>query len=130
MSVEDHKNLRYGRAMESLAKERYREATGNEVLPAGLCVKPCQPWLCATPDAIVRDENGNLLTLELKCPISCKGKDISVPYLTDQGLKVSHEYYCQVQLQLYCCNLHKSHFFVFSEKDAQLVEIDRNDEFL
>ncbi len=123
-------NLRYGRDTEPLAKEKYQEISRNTVLPSGLVVKPCQPWLCATPDGLVVLEDGKVICLEIKCPISCRGKEISVPYLTENGLKPSHPYYTQVQIQMYCCNVEKSHFFVYSDVDRVLVEIDRDDRFL
>ncbi len=129
-SLQENSNLRYGRETEPVAKEKYKAITGNTLIPVGLFVKPSQPWLAATPDAVTKDKNGNLYVLEVKCPSSCKNKDISVPYLTPEGLKTSHEYFTQIQLELYCCNLEKAHFFVYSNKQEVLVEISRDDSFL
>ncbi len=116
--------------MEPLARNAYEIATKNKVLSSGLFIKPCQPWICGTPDGIVQDSDGNMMVLEIKCPISCQRKKINVPWLSDAGLKESHPYYCQIQMQLYCCNLDKAHFFVFSENDFVLIEIMRNDTFV
>ncbi len=126
----DHVNLQYGRTMESVAKEAYKKVSGNIIHTCGLFVKPCQPWMSCTPDGIAQDSDGNLIVLEIKCPISCQRSKISVPWLSEDGLKETHPYYCQVQIQLYCCNLDKAHFFVFSENDSVLVEIMRNDAYL
>jgi hypothetical protein len=126
----DHVNLRYGRDMEPLAKEKYSSLTGNVLHKAGLVIKPCQPWLCASPDGIVEDQTGDLLCLEVKCPKSCENKEITVPWLSDEGLNVRHPYYTQIQLQMYCCNLPAAHLFVFSEHDSCLVKIPRDNAFL
>lgn len=126
----DHPNLRYGREMEPLAREKYREVTGNYIIECGLFVKSCQPWICSTPDAIVRTSEGELITLEIKCPSSCKGKKISTSYIANGALKTNHPYYCQVQIQMYCANVKKSHFCVFSQEDYIIIEIPRDDYFL
>ena len=126
----DSTNLRYGRDMEPIAREKYRELTKNEIFQSGLVVQKEKPWLCASPDAIVKDENGQFFVLEIKCPSSCKDKKIVVPYLVNNSLKKSHQYYTQVQIQMFCCNLPLAHFFVFSETDCKLITVQRDDLFL
>ncbi len=128
----DHSNLRYGREMEPIAVKKYEEITRNSVYQSGVIVKGLQPWLCGSPDGIVKDATtGEIIVLEVKCPSSCKGKKISVPYLTEEKvLKRNHEYFAQVQLLMYCTNVCKAHFFVFSEVDFVLIEIVRDDQFL
>ncbi len=126
----DNSNLRYGRMTEPKAKVKYAEVTGNKVIDSGLTVKANQPWLCASPDALVKTGTGELVVLEIKCPSSCKNKPIMVPYLKEGQLSKSDKYYTQVQVQLYCCNLSKANFFVFSEEDYVLLEVQRDDAFL
>ena len=126
----DSSNLRYGRDMEPVAREKYKELTKNVIFQSGLVVLKNKPWLCASPDAIVKDENGQFLVLEIKCPSSCKDKKIVVPYLVNDSLKKSHPYYTQVQIQLFCCNLTTAHFFVFSETNYKLIIVKRDDPFL
>ncbi len=125
----DHPNLRYGREMEPIAREKYMELTGNTVLLSGLFVKNCQPWICASPDGIVKSAD-EVFLLEIKSPSSCKGKEIKVPYLENYTLKKNHEYFTQVQIQMYCANVAKCHFFVFTQADYVLLEIARDDDFL
>ncbi len=93
-------------------------------------VKSDHSFICASPDGISITDSGQLYVLEIKCPSSCKGKKISVPYLEDGELKKSHAYYTQVQLQLFCCNLDVAHFFVYSDVDYQLLEIHRDNDYL
>ncbi len=78
--------LQFGHKTEPLAKEEYQAIAGNSSIPVGFFVKPSQPWLAATPDAVAKDENGHLYVLGVKCPSSCKKKDITVPYLTPEKI--------------------------------------------
>jgi putative phage-type endonuclease len=126
----DSENLRYGRETEPIAKTAYQNLTLNEVIESGLVIKSQKPWLCASPDAIVKDRSGELIILEIKCPSSCKNKPIRVPYISDNDLKKSHPYYTQVQVQMFCCNLKQAHFFVFSDLDFKLITVKRDDDFL
>jgi len=109
--------MRYGREMEPIAVQKYKSETGYSVIKTGIFIKPCQPWLAASPDGIVKTPEGELYVLEVKCPVSCRNTTIRVPYLTEEGiLNVKHKYYTQVQIQLYCCNLDAAHFFCILRK--------------
>ncbi len=127
--VPDVSSLRYGRMMESKAKIKYTEVTGNNIFPTGIVVKEAQPWLSCTPDGLVK-VGTDLIVLEIKCPSTCANKKISVPYIQNGTLKKSHPYYSQIQVQLYCCNAKTGHFMVFSEADYVLLTVDRDEEFL
>jgi hypothetical protein len=117
--------------MEPIAKDSYEKITGNKVHSVGLVVNPNKPFLGATPDGLIKTSSGELISLEIKCPISCEDKDaIEVNYLSNNLLKTSHEYYSQIQLHLFCLDLKKCHFFVFSKKSCVLLEICRDDKFI
>ena len=114
-------NVEYGTAMEPVARKKFTEVTGYTVLECGLVVKEGQSWLASSPDGLFRDSNNELCCLEIKCPVSAKGKDIDVKYIKDNELVKKHEYYSQVMIQLYTCNLKKCAFFVYSERDYKLL---------
>ncbi len=116
--------------MEVVAKQKYAELTDSSLVDVGLFINFTEPWLCATPDAIVQKKDGSLVVLEVKCPSSCREKDIAVPYLKNEELVKTDKYYTQVQLQLFCCNLKSADFFVFSSKDYRLVRVERDEAFL
>lgn len=114
----------------------------KNVQTIGLFVNPLQPWICASVDAIVIDEN-DLKILEIKCPLSCSNKPISdatknkfnVPYLyLDENnvikLKASHSYYTQCQIQMYVTGLHMCYLYVWSAKESHLITILRDETFL
>lgn len=126
----DCKNFRYGRTMEQKAKDVFSATHQHyELLNCGLVVHPQIGWLCATPDALLRSDEG-LLILEVKCPSSCEGDRINVPYLSNGNLSRNHPYFAQVQIQMFVCNVKKAVFFVFSEADNVTVEISRDDVYL
>ena len=132
-SESSHPNLQYGRVTEAEAKKKYEEISGTEVMPSGLVVKADQPWLCCSPDGFVKEEEGNFLLLEIKCPVSCQDKPINVPYLKDGLLErkgLGHQYFAQIQVQLYVCDLKYCHLFVYSSADHVLVKIKRDENYL
>jgi len=122
--------VEYGKRFESKALIKYGQVTSSEILSCGLVVSLTHPWLCATPDAIAKfgDE---LVCVEVKCPFSCAfSPRISVPYLVGGKLVKSHPYYDQCQVQMFCCNLKKTHFFVYSDHAFVLVQVDYDEKFL
>jgi len=127
--------LEYGITNEPVALKSYTNLTGVKIFPSGLVVSTKHPWLCGTPDGLfsLAEIGGGdgIGVLEIKCPYSCRDKpELDVPYLNCGQLKVNHQYYAQVQLQMYLCNAKLAHFFVFSPSDSQLIKIDRNDVFI
>ena len=130
-------NFKYGHEMEPLAIQKYEEVTGNKVDKTGLVVKMGKCFLAASPDGLVIDENGDIIVLEVKCPIKCKDKNIFIEYLDqnyvngriEHELSKKHPYYTQVQLQLFCCGAKTAHFFVYSSVDYQLVTVDFDQDF-
>lgn len=129
-SVVDHPNFRYGREMEPLAFKKYTEITNNVVNKSGLIVRSDVPWIAASPDGLILDKE-ELVCLEIKCPSSCANKAISVDYLDDEfKLKNSHPYFTQVQIQMFCSNAKRSHFFVYSSADYVFLEIGYDETFV
>lgn len=125
-----HRNLQYGRDMEGTARKKYEEVTGARVHEAGLIICEEQPWLACSTDGIIVGPSGELMVLEIKCPIKCREDRISVEYVRNGELKKTDQYYFQVQMQMYLCKAKKCHFFVFSTADYLLLEIDLDEAFL
>lgn len=82
------------------------------------------------------------MAIEVKCPYSRQGqlivnnetKQSSVPYLlfSDTGLSINprHDYYTQVQMQLYIMNLHKAILYIYSSAQSVSMWVHRDDQFL
>jgi len=134
-------NVKYGHLNEPLAFEKYQELYDDIiVLKAGLIIHHKTPWVCASPDGLVI-KNGNIeRILEIKCPISCKNKQIienGVPNLkylefvnNKLELKKSNVYYTQVQVLMYCAGLKYCDLFIYNNIKPVLLTINRDEYFL
>lgn len=129
-----HPNLDYGIENEDNARAKYSEVTGYSVEKCGLIVSQNYNWLCGSPDGVVLNAAGERILLEIKCPKSCEGAKIIVPWVKDsqlrQQVKQGADYYCQVQILMFLCRVKKCHFFIWSEEDYLLLEIEFNESFL
>ena len=119
--------------MEPIALEKYKQITQNQVFESGMIVRCDMCYLGASPDGLVKCGE-EWLILEIKCPSSCKDKEIVVEYLEigsrkGQQLKKSHPYYTQCQVLMYVCKVKKTHFFVFSSADYKLITVDYDHDF-
>ena len=120
--------------MESVALKKFSRVYPNvKVMKSGLIVCPELPFIGATPDAILIMEDGRRVCLEIKCPYTCKDKVIKVPYLeiNDGGLNVlksNHEYYIQMQIQLYLAKCDYGILFVYSSKDYKIAVVLRDNQ--
>lgn len=107
----------------------------------GLVIHPDQPWLCCSPDGVIRGSNTTYL-VEIKCPYSTKdgmlidhNKELSfIKYIGyDNGclvLKKRHPYYTQVMLMLYVLNMDHALFYVYTSQQQIIVTVKRDDSFL
>ena len=137
----DGDNLRYGKETEATAIEEYkamRNGAGDTYIFAesGLVICRHYPWLCATPDGLIIESNGELTCLEVKCPVSGATGKIKVNYLKNGFLKESSVYYAQVMIQLMACNAKKAHFYMYAkpgedgERRSKMLTIFRDDQFI
>ncbi|VDI44138.1 Hypothetical predicted protein [Mytilus galloprovincialis] len=125
--------IKHGRQYEPVAIEKYESITKLETVKCGLFVSKMHPFLAASPDGLT--ENKTLL--EIKCPYTARNKLItpkSVPYLSEVNgeliLDQKHDYYYQIQGQLFCTGKQTCDFFVYTHEDHKLITIQRNDRFI
>ncbi|KAL1430309.1 hypothetical protein MTO96_015135 [Rhipicephalus appendiculatus] len=125
--------VRYGIANEARALQRYQDVlkhTGRDVelQSVGLFVDPEQPWLGASPDAIVHDalEDPPWGCVEVKCPYSMKDADqekllacgdicVSFDSLNHPALKPTYPYFAQVMGQMAITKLQWADFVMYGE---------------
>lgn len=124
----------HGQKYESVALAKYEEITGNVATNCGTFVSETHPFLAASPDAYIKETNQ---LVEIKCPFSSKNQMITpqtVPYLkiTDQKLTLdpNHDYYFQVQGQLFCCKKNVCDFVVYTFKDMKIISLERDEKFI
>ncbi|XP_061575984.1 uncharacterized protein LOC133442086 [Cololabis saira] len=144
--------MRWGVKMEAWAVRRYQELKSEvlgrqvQVQDCGLFIDPQNPWLAASPDRIVTDRRrGRQLVLEVKCPFkhrhswvedACEDRDFCLEIQgTDEhgepvyGLKTSHRYFTQVQVQMAVTGLQRADLVVFTLWETVLVPVNFNAEW-
>lgn len=106
-------SIEWGLTHEKKALEAYKRLHDVHVFQPGLLVSRYQPWLCASIDGAVVEDDIVTKIIEIKCPSSCKNETIcdekpgkfNVGYLKLIGdtimLKESHMYYTQCQIGMY-----------------------------
>ena len=116
-----------------MAVDKYEELKSVKTSPCGTFVSLSMPYISSTPDRLV-DEN---TVLEVKCPYVCRDKAISeatVPYLRNINGKFCldqiHDYYYQVQGQMFCCNRKQCHFVIYTFEDIKVIMVKRDDVFI
>jgi hypothetical protein len=134
---------RYGATMENQTKQEYQtyqqqhHHPGLKVANCGLFVSLDNPWLAATPDGVVNDFSDEIQPLgiiEIKNPHSIRSQTLTEASLnktfclqkTDEGsltLKTRHDYYYQVQTQLYCTGRQWCDFIVRTDKSLHIQRI-------
>ncbi|PFX34305.1 hypothetical protein AWC38_SpisGene888 [Stylophora pistillata] len=107
---------------------------------SGLHIRQIWPYLGASSDNIVECNCCGKGAVEIKCPYKHKDVCLSEASMVDRtfcleqkngilSLKKSHQYYYQVQAQLYICDVDYCDFVVWTPKDIHIERIVPNDEF-
>lgn len=108
--------------------------TNFKVTESGLMVSSKYPHIGASPDGIWSCDCCGTGILEIKCPFKGKDKGIiayanvrgsSIEQLNDGSfsLKKDHEYYFQVQMQLFVASFEIAHFVVWTNLGLQIIEV-------
>ena len=96
-------------------------------------VSKSHPYLAASPDAIMDGET----LLEVKCPFTSRDQvinEVTVPYLKcvhgELTLDKNHNYFYQIQGQLFCSERKVCKFVVYTFKDCKTFTIPRDETFI
>ena len=91
------------------------------------------PYIGSSPDGIVSSD----LLIEVKCPYVSWDKPITVktvPYLREEDgeltLSKTHDYYYQIQGQLYCSKRKYCDFIIYTKQDSLVIRIEKDDKFI
>ena len=114
----------------------YQHANGHsglKVTKCGLFVSVDNPWLAASPDGLVNDPDYGQGLLEIKNPYSAREKTLAEASThaafclkandNKYKLKTKHDFYYQIQCQLYCVNLDWCDFVLRTNKDIHVERI-------
>ena len=127
--------IRHGCTYESVALKKFSEMTGKTILPSGFCILPRLPFLGATPDGVVQDEDA---VIEVKCPFEGRSSKVNpgknFTFLERVGsngpirLKRTHNYYYQLVGQMMLSRKNVGYFVVFTHQDLfyEKIELDKD----
>ena len=138
---------RYGASKEEQTRKEYETHmrsnghTNLSVEPCGLFVSVEHPWLAASPDGLVTDPTDRVSPfglVEIKNPYSSREQTLieaassaSFCLKCDKDNKLSlkrrHDYYYQVQCQLFCTKRDWCDFVLRTGKDLYVERIHRDD---
>ena len=138
------KQMQYGSTMESSARDWYfatqkQQHVNLSVRETGFYVGVDYPFLGASPDGIVSCDCHDQKLLEIKCPSKYEDgflnweNDKDFPLAKDKSLKTSHQYYFQVQLQMFACTFSSVDFLLYSPKNNGIVlltTVKKNKDFI
>ena len=136
--------MQYGSAIESSARDWYfatqkQKHVNLSVREAGFHVRVNYPFLGASPDGIVSCDCHDQKLLEIKYPSKYEDgflnweNDKDFPLAKDSSPKTSHQYYFQVQLQIFMCKFSSVDFLFYSLKNngtVMLTAVKSNKHFI
>ena len=103
----------------------------------GLYLCKDAPYLGASPDGVIECDCCGIGVLEIKCPFKFKSSGLDdVPgnkeycISSDMKLKQTHEYYTQVQHQMFVLNCQYADFFIWSPINAICIRVQRDEDFI
>ena len=116
----------YGKNHENLAMLAYWQKTGNLVNECGFYVCHDYNWLGASPDGIIELSEGGHATLEIKCPYSLRNS----PLPEFKSLENQPHYYAQVQIEMLCTGITKTHFYQWNQYADSLEVVSYNQDWI
>ena len=138
------KQTDWGQKYEKVAREQYvksqrpRHANILEVTDSGMVINPQWPFIAASPDGIIDCFCCRKGVLEIKCPYSHRNETVESAVSNDSSfylkkdndllyLDHAHDYYYQVQTQMFVCNVEYCDFCVctFPESNDCSLYVER-----
>jgi len=127
--------VKHGRKFEAKAISEFESRFAKTVQQSGIVVNRQRPYLACSPDGLVESDS----LLEVKCPFVVKGRHINpetVEYIYldeatgNMALYPSHQYYYQIQGQLYVTSRRLCYFAIYTFCDFVVIEVPRDDDFI
>lgn len=120
--------IKWGIQKERVALAEYSKVVGESMDKCGIFIHKSFHHLAASPDGINKDKT---LLVEIKCPYKHRLDDPrQAKYLSDGCLAKNHEYYTQVQFQLFVTGVKVCDFVVWTTKGIYLEKIDFDPKFI
>uniref|UniRef100_V5I921 YqaJ viral recombinase domain-containing protein n=1 Tax=Anoplophora glabripennis TaxID=217634 RepID=V5I921_ANOGL len=121
--------IRYGRNHEDVAIIKYLEKYPCKYKKAGLFVHKVHSFLGGSPDGLIENDG----IIEIKCSYKAKDKNfdqVTLDFLDSSNkLKITHNYYYQIQGLLEITNRPWCDFVVYMNQDIMIQRIERKPKF-
>lgn len=126
--------INHGKMYESIAAKEFSKHFQVKVTPCGLFVNPDFPFLAASPDGLVNENE----IVEIKCPYNGRNSAIlpgkHFPFLTINSdgqihLKETHNYYYQIMGQLAISKKASCIFIVYTLQELYVEKIAFDSDF-
>lgn len=142
--------ITYGRNNEPRAKKAFERLFKNhrnaKFLECGMFIYQEYPYMSSTPDLIMICDCCGKSTVEIKCPFRLSKKshlnnqlqiknlvEGSHPFIeildNEYTMVKTHEYYAQVQAQIFIVNADFGHFYVWSSSEELCLRIEKDEAF-
>jgi len=131
-NLEKVKAVQWGVEHEADAIHHYEAETSTKVEPCGLLLAP-NAFVGASPDGFVGEDT----VVEVKCPWRMKKSSILELCSSDKtfflflsgddtyALKKTHDYYHQIQGQMYLSGRNQCHMIVWSSSECRTVVVEK-----
>lgn len=131
----------WGREKEKIALQCYsnelcKTHTDVKVCLSGFVIRPDEPHFGSSPDGKVSCSCCGDGVVEIKCPYRYREGLLTAPvnedFCLDQQfqLKKTHQYYYQVQLHMFVCNVEYCDFVVWTTKELIINRIKKDEQLL
>lgn len=138
--------IRYGRDNEPKAKQALKlllaEHINVKFEECGLYIYESKPFIAASPDLMMQCDCCEKASVEIKCPFRLSRESLfnqqlqfdDLEYLErtdgDFNLRIDHNYYAQVQTQIFVTDVDFGIFFVWAKESGHVcIKIKRNERF-
>ena len=128
------KAMQWGTDNEDSAKNLYMDMNfpEGEIIELSSCKHDTIPHFAASPDGAIRDTDGNIRIIEVKCPnINAYMKYRSLIHDADSLKEVEPKYYWQMMAEMSCTGAKSGIFITYNpwlSKPIHWADIERNEE--
>lgn len=114
------KAMKEGIEWESRIVEKYEQACGNNVSKSGFVISTHYPFLGASPDGLIHGGNGIIEVKKVSSKVTESYEETLCRlniYKKKEGeliINRNHQYFVQIQQQMYCTDTLYCHFIIFN----------------
>jgi putative phage-type endonuclease len=125
--------IKHGHQYEPVAVAKFEALHKVKTTECGIMVSSTHPYIAASADRLLGEDT----VVEVKCPYTARHKKVNsttVAYLQGEGdeltLDNTHEYFYQIQGQMFCTGRSQCYFVVYTKADVKYFIVQRDEVFI